>query len=218
MMANRPKLVVFDMDGTLINGRLIEVISRKYNLSEKVIEIQSDPSLPGYKKTEMIASLLKGIKASEIIKAIGSIPIMLNADKIVTWFKKNGYVTGIITDSYTIAAEVIANKLKIDFIAANVLNIEDGVLTGEIKMPLGWEKINCSCTISICKRYQLNYYSKKYGVSIEDTIAIGDTRGDICMIKQAGLGIAFMPKDQDIVKQSKNIIRTPDLNEIMNYM
>ncbi|WP_415310375.1 HAD family hydrolase [Candidatus Nitrosocosmicus sp. FF01] len=121
MMANRPKLVVFDMDGTLINGRLIEVISRKYNLSEKVIEIQSDPSLPGYKKTEMIASLLKGIKASEIIKAIGSIPIMLNADKIVTWFKKNGYVTGIITDSYTIAAEVIANKLKIDFIAANEL-------------------------------------------------------------------------------------------------
>jgi phosphoserine phosphatase len=38
------------------------------------------------------------------------------------------------------------------------------------------------------------------------------------MIKQAGLGIAFMPKDQDIIKQSKNIIRTPDLNEIMNYM
>ncbi|HKR72562.1 MAG TPA: HAD family phosphatase [Candidatus Nitrosocosmicus sp.] len=217
-MASRPKLVVFDMDGTLINGRLIEVISKKYGLSEKVVEIQADQSRPGYKKTEMIASLLKGIKAIEIAKAIDSIPVMNNADKIVTWFKKNGYVTGIITDSYTLAAEVIANKLKIDFIAANELIVEDGILTGEIKMPLGWEKINCSCTISICKRYQLNYYSKKYGVSTEDTIAIGDTRGDICMIKQAGLGIAFMPKDPDIIKQSKNIILTPDLNEILNYM
>jgi phosphoserine phosphatase len=217
-MASRPKLVVFDMDGTLINGRLIEVISKKYGLSEKVVEIQSDQSRPGYKKTEMIASLLKGIKAIEIAKAIDSIPVMNNADKIVAWFKKNGYVTGIITDSYTLAAEVIANKLKIDFIAANELIVEDGILTGEIKMPLGWEKINCSCTISICKRYQLNYYSKKYGVSTEDTIAIGDTRGDICMIKQAGLGIAFMPKDPDIIKQSKNIILTPDLNEILNYM
>jgi phosphoserine phosphatase len=217
-MASRPKLVVFDMDGTLINGRLIEVISKKYGLSERVVEIQTDQSLPGYKKTEMIASLLKGIKAIEIAKAIDSIPIMNNADKIVSWFKKNGYVTGIITDSYTLAAEVIANKLKIDFIAANELIVDDGILTGEIKMPLGWEIINCSCTISICKRYQLNYYSKKYGVSTEDTIAIGDTRGDICMIKQAGLGIAFMPKDPDIIKQSKNIILTPDLNEILNYM
>lgn len=217
-MVSRPKLVVFDMDGTLINGRLIEVISNKYGLSEKVVRIQSDQSLQGYKKTEMIATLLRGIKAIEIVKAINSIPIMNNADKIVTWFKKNGYVTGIITDSYTIAAEVIAKKLQIDFFAANELNVENGILTGGIKMPLGWEKINCSCTISICKRYHLNQYSNKYGVNIEDTIAIGDTRGDICMIKQAGLGIAFMPKDQDIIEQSKNIIRNPDLNEILNYM
>lgn len=217
-MVSRPKLVVFDMDGTLINGRLIEVISNKYGLSEKVVRIQSDQSLQGYKKTEIIASLLKGIKAIEIVKAINSIPIMNNADKIVTWFKKNGYVTGIITDSYTIAAEVIAKKLQIDFFAANELNVENGILTGGIKMPLGWEKINCTCTISICKRYHLNQYSNKYGVSIEDTIAIGDTRGDICMIKQAGLGIAFMPKDQDIIEQSKNIIRNPDLSEILNYM
>ncbi|HEX5904493.1 MAG TPA: HAD family phosphatase [Candidatus Nitrosocosmicus sp.] len=217
-MAGRPKLVVFDMDGTLIDGRLIEVISKKYRIFEKVVAIQSDRSLEGYKKTELIASLLKGIKASEIVDAIDSIPIMNNADKIVTWFKKNGYVTGIITDSYTIAAEVIANKLNIEFFAANELILEDGFLTGGIRMPLGWEKTQCSCKISICKRYHLNHYSNKYGVSIKDTIAIGDTRGDICMIKQAGLGIAFMPKDPDIIKQSQNIISNPDLNEILNYM
>lgn len=217
-MAGRPKLVVFDMDGTLIDGRLIEVISKKYRIFEKVVAIQSDRSLEGYKKTELIASLLKGIKASEIVDAIDSIPIMNNADKIVTWFKKNGYVTGIITDSYTIAAEVIANKLDIEFFAANELIIEDGFLTGGIRMPLGWEKTKCSCKISICKRFHLNHYSNKYGVSIKDTIAIGDSRGDICMIKQAGLGIAFMPKDPDIIKQSQNIISNPDLNEILNYM
>ena len=217
-MTSRPKLVVFDMDGTLIKGRLIEVISRKYDLSKKVVAIQSDTSIFGYKKTELIASLLKGIKAEEIVQAIDSIPIMKNADKIVTWFKRNGYRSGIITDSYTIAAEVVAKKLEIEFYAANELRIENGLLTGEIKMPLGWEKINCQCKISICKKYHLNHYSNLYGVNIKDTIAIGDTRGDICMIKQAGLGIAFMPKDQDIISQSKNIILNPDLNEILNYM
>jgi phosphoserine phosphatase len=217
-MTVRPKLVVFDMDGTLIQGRLIEMISKKANVTERVIKIQSDSSLLGYQKTQIIASLLKGVKEKEIVDSIDSIPIMHNADKIVTWFKKNGYRAGIITDSYNIAAQVIAKKLELDFCSANELIIKDGVVTGEIVMPLGWEKISCPCKISICKRYHLNHYADKYGVQIKDTIAIGDTRGDICMIKQAGLGIAFMPKDQDIIKQSKNIIRNPDLIEVLNYM
>ncbi|WP_458721655.1 HAD family hydrolase [Candidatus Nitrosocosmicus sp. R] len=214
----KPKLVAFDMDGTLIQGRLIEVISRKFKLTEKVSSIQSDPSLLGYQKTRLIASLLKGIKESEMVDSINSIPIMHNADKIVTWFRKNGYKTGIITDSYSIAAQVVANKLDLDFCSANELVVKDGIITGEIVMPLGWEKIGCPCNISICKQFHLNHYATKYGVQIRDTIAIGDTRGDICMIKQAGLGIVFMPKDQDIIKQSKNIIHNPDLIEVLNYM
>lgn len=217
-MTVKPKLVAFDMDGTLIQGRLIEVISRKFKLTDRVSSIQSDPSLLGYQKTQVIASLLKGIKEREIIDSIDSIPIMHNADKIVTWFRKNGYKTGIITDSYSIAARVVAKKLDLDFCSANELVIKNGMVTGEIVMPLGWEKIGCPCNISICKRFHLSHYAKKYGVEIKDTIAIGDTRGDICMIKQAGLGIAFMPKDQDIIKQSKNIIRNPDLIEVLNYM
>ena len=217
-MTVRPKLVVFDMDGTLIQGRLIEVISKKIKQTERVTKIQSDSSLLGYQKTQIIASLLKGVKEKEIVDSIDSIPVMHNADKIVTWFKKNGYKAGIITDSYSIAAQVIAKKLELDFCSANELIIKDGVATGEIVMPLGWEKISCPCNISICKRYHLNHYANKYGVQIKDTIAIGDTRWDICMIKQAGLGIAFMPKDQDIIKQSKNIIRNPDLIEVLNYM
>jgi phosphoserine phosphatase len=217
-MTVKPKLVAFDMDGTLIQGRLIEVISRKFKLTDRVSSIQSDPSLLGYQKTRLIASILKGIRERDVVDSIDSIPIMNNADKIVSWFKKNGYKTGIITDSYSIAARVVAKKLDLDFCSANELIIRDKMVTGEIIMPLGWEKISCPCNISICKRFHLTHYAHKYRVQIKDTIAIGDTRGDICMIKQAGLGIAFMPKDQDIIKQSKNVIHNPDLIEVLNYM
>jgi phosphoserine phosphatase len=217
-MTNKTKLVAFDMDGTLIQGRLIEVLSRKYQLSDKVKSIQTDKSLLGYQKTEIIAKLLSGIRRDEVVQSIDSIPVMHNAKKIVAWFKNNGYYTGIITDSYSIAAEVIAKKLELDFFAANELEIKDGIITGRISMPLGWEKNNCQCEISICKRYHLSLYAKKFDVEMKDTIAIGDTRGDICMINHAGLGIAFMPKDNEIIRHSKNIIRNPDLNEIMNYM
>lgn len=217
-MTNKTKLVAFDMDGTLIQGRLIEVLSQKYQLSNKVKFIQNDKSLLGYQKTETIAKLLAGIRVEDVVQSIDSIPLMHNAKKIVTWFKNNGYYTGIITDSYTIAAAVIAKKLELDFFAANELEIDDGFITGRISMPLGWERNQCPCQISICKRYHLSLYANKFDVELVDTIAIGDTRGDICMINHAGLGIAFMPKDNEITKHSKNIIRNPDLYEIMNFV
>ncbi|HET6589034.1 MAG TPA: HAD family phosphatase [Candidatus Nitrosocosmicus sp.] len=217
-MTKKTKLVAFDMDGTLIQGRLIEVLSRKYQISDKVKSIQNEKSLLGFQKTEIIAKLLTGIRVEDVVQSIDSIPIMHNAKKMVGWFKNNGYYTGIITDSYTIAAEVVARKLGLDFCAANELEVRDGIITGEISMPLGWEKNNCPCQISICKRYHLSLYADKFDVEIKNTIAIGDTRGDICMINHAGLGIAFMPKDNEIIRHSKNIIRNPDLNEIMNYM
>jgi phosphoserine phosphatase len=216
-MESKFKLAVFDMDGTLIDGRLIEVISKKFGIYDEVKQVQSDSSISGYIKTQQIASILKGIGEREIIFALESIPLMKNCHEVISLLKKNGYKLGIITDSYSVAAKILVNKLSLDFFAANDLKISDGIITGEINMPLGWEKINCYCKISVCKRYHLEFYAKKYDINIKNTIAIGDTKGDICMINHAGTGIAFMPKDNYIGK-SMNIINRPDLLDVMNFI
>ena len=109
------------------------------------------------------------------------------------------------------------NKLGLDFVAANDLQISGGLITGEVRMPLGWDKINCNCKISVCKRYHLEMYARKYGIDIKNTVAIGDTRGDICMVNNAGIGIAFMPKD-DCIGKHKNLINRPDLMDMLDYV
>ena len=58
---------------------------------------------------------------------------------------------------------------------------------------------------------------KGYGVDIENTIAIGDTKGDLCMVKQAGIGIAFMPKDKSI-NEAKNQVNTPDMMGVLDFI
>jgi phosphoserine phosphatase len=216
-MTSELKLACFDMDGTIIDGRLVEVISKKFGLYDQIKQIQNDSTIFGYIKTQKIASILKGIDEKELEIAIDSISLMKNCPNVINLLKKNNYKIGIITDSYTIAAKILVNKLGLDFVAANDLQISGGLITGEVRMPLGWEKINCNCKISVCKRYHLEMYARKYGIDIKNTVAIGDTRGDICMVNNAGIGIAFMPKD-DCIGKHKNLINRPDLMDILDYV
>jgi phosphoserine phosphatase SerB len=216
-MTSELKLACFDMDGTIIDGRLVEVISKKFGLYDQIKQIQIDSTIFGYIKTQKIASILKGIDEKELVIAIDSISLMKNCQNIINLLKKNNYKIGIITDSYTIAAKILVNKLGLDFVAANDLQISGGLITGEVRMPLGWDKINCNCRISVCKRYHLEMYARKYGIDMKNTVAIGDTRGDICMVNNAGIGIAFMPKD-DCIGKHKNLINRPDLMDMLDYI
>ena len=216
-MEFKSALAVFDMDGTLIDGRLIEVLSKKFGLHGQVKHIQSDESISGYVKTHRIASVIRGIEAREILIALESIPIAKNGKEVITLLKKKGFKIGIITDSYGIAAQAMVNKLDLDFFYANELKVDNGVITGEINMPLGWEKIDCFCKNSVCKRYHMEIHAEKHRIEIKNTIAVGDTKGDLCMIKRAGIGVAYMPKDK-YIKETINQINIPDMIGVLDFI
>ncbi|HKX81527.1 MAG TPA: HAD-IB family phosphatase, partial [Nitrososphaera sp.] len=147
-------LAAFDMDGTLIQGRVVFALAEKFGLSEKIRQIQSSGQ-DGHLQTVAIASLFTGISKRDLEAAVESLPLTRNCERAVTILKESGSKVGIISDSYTAAAGVVAARLGMDFVAANELQIRDGTITGFVRMPLGWEKIDCFCKISVCKRYHL---------------------------------------------------------------
>ena len=210
------RLAAFDMDGTLIQGRLVFALAEKFGLSGKVREIQSGGAA-GHEQTRAIAALFAGLTKKDLESAIESIPLTKNCEQMIATLRDRGYKIGIISDSYTAAAGIVAGRLQLDFLAANELEIANGRITGRVDMPLGWEKIGCFCKISVCKRYHLEKFARQFGVPVENTLAVGDTRSDICMIKRAGVGVAFMPKDQDIVKSSDKIVNESDLLKVLEF-
>jgi len=216
-MGSKSTLAVFDMDGTLIDGRLIEVLSKKFGLYGLVKQIQSDESISGYVKTKKIAAVLRGIEEREIAVALESIPLAKNSKEVISLLKKKGFKIGIITDSYGIAAQALLNKLTLDFFYANELKVANGLITGEINMPLGWDKIGCFCKNSVCKRYHMEMHAEKHCVDMKNTIAVGDTKGDLCMIKRAGIGVAYMPKDK-YINEIKNQINIPDMIGVLDFI
>jgi phosphoserine phosphatase len=210
------RLAAFDMDGTLIQGRLVHALAGNFGLSDKVEAIRSS-GMPGYEQTTTIASLFAGLTKKDLQAAIESIPLMKNCEQTIEELRDRNYKIGIISDSYTVAASAVADRLQLDFIAANELEIENGMITGKIEMPLGWDRIGCFCKISVCKRYHLEKFARQFEVPIENTLAIGDTKSDICMIKRAGVGVAFMPKDKEIAKASQKIVQDSDLLKILEF-
>jgi phosphoserine phosphatase len=212
-----PGLAAFDMDGTLIDGRLVFALAERFGLASKVREIQAS-GRPGSHQTKDIAELFAGLTKKDIESAIRSIPLTKNCERAIALLRKKDYRIGIISDSYTIAAGFIADRLGLDFVAANELEIIDNKLTGRVEMPLGWEKIGCFCKISVCKRYHLEKYARKFGVPMEATIAIGDTKSDMCMVQRASIGVAFMPKDEQIANATSKVVQEPDLLRVLDFV
>lgn len=210
-------LAAFDMDGTLIQGRVVFALAEKFDLSEKVRHIQS-AGQDGHLQTVAIASIFAGISKRDLEAAVESIPLTTNCERTITALKERGAKVGIISDSYTAAADIVSARLGMDFVAANELQIRDGKITGVVRMPLGWEKIDCFCKISVCKRYHLEEHSHRYGIPVGATMAVGDTKSDICMIRRAGVGIAFMPKDDAVISSANHVVREPDLLRVLEHI
>jgi phosphoserine phosphatase len=216
-MAKAPKLAAFDMDGTLIQGRLVFSLAEKCGLSDKVRGIQASEQA-GHEQTRNIAALFAGLTRRDLESAMQSIPMTKNCDRAIAALRELQYKIGIITDSYSAAANVLADNLRLDFVAANELEIVGERITGKVQMPLGWEKIGCFCKISVCKRYHLENFARKFGIPMENTLAVGDTKSDICMIKRAAVGVAFMPKDSEIAGATDKVVSEPDLLKVTSFI
>lgn len=212
------KLAAFDMDGTLLEGRFVFALSGQLGLDGRVREIQADTRLSNFEKTRMIAALFVGLARRDFESAIESIPLAKNCERAVSAIREQGFAMGIISDSYTVAAGALAGRLGMGFVAANEIEFENGVATGRVAMPLGWEKIGCFCRLSVCKRFHLETHAKRLGVSIENTAAIGDSRGDVCMLMRAGAGIAITPKDADVEAAARHIVREPDMMQVARLL
>jgi phosphoserine phosphatase SerB len=212
--AAEPKLIVFDMDGTLIAERFIFQLAHRFGFEDKLKEIIAR-RVPEYKKTRDIASLLKGISTQEIVDTFDRIPLSPGAETTVAALKKEGHILAIISDSYTIITERLKKRLGFDYTIANELVVKGGRATGEVEMPLNWPDNKEKCLKhAICKLNSMLSLAQKTGIPPVRTVAVGDNLADICMLKQAGLGIAFNPKAR-AVERSADISVRGDLAGIL---
>ncbi len=205
------------MDGTLFAGRVIYTLAQRLGFSPELGKISLAGS-PKYVRSREIAKLLEGLRVSEFTEVVEGMQLMDGAAEAIEMLREQKYIIGIISDSYTLATGILARKLKMDFHFANTLAVREGVITGELSMPMGWEKIGCPCTQSVCKRYHLIKAAERYRVEMRDTVAVGDSEADSCMIGSAGVGIWFNAAADGLRREGRLVVEGRDLRLVPAHL
>ncbi len=209
------KIAVFDMDNTILRASFIHTAADCFGFKKELVNVITNNDNP-FIRTKLIARMLKGKSIGEIVAITDSIEVTQNLKEIVTELKQQGYITGIISDSYDCVTNHLKNKFGFDFTISNELEFSKSVATGEVKIPsLFLSDDNSQCNHDYCKLNSLIAVCKQYKVDLKNVLFIGDSENDICCIKNAGIGVSFCATNNFVDVVADYIIKEPDFNHLL---
>ncbi|BBY43410.1 phosphoserine phosphatase SerB [Mycolicibacterium celeriflavum] len=182
------RLIVFDVDSTLIQGEVIEMLAARVGAQAAVAEV-TEAAMRG--ELDFAESLhrrvatLADLPATVLDDVAEQIELTPGARTTVRTLRRLGYHCGIVSGGFRQVVEPLAHELMMDFVAANELEIVDGKLTGRVIGPV---------IDRAGKAKALRDFAQQAGVPMEQTVAVGDGANDIDMLAAAGLGVAFNAK------------------------
>lgn len=190
-------LCVLDVDGTLIEEEVIDLLGKEADCEEEVALLTAQ-AMKGELDFESSlikrVSLLKGLSIEVFDKIYHELHLSKNAEQFIETLQENQIEVGLVSGGFTTIVERLAKDLGISLFAANQLEIRDGCLTGNLVGQVISREV---------KEETLVRWADELEVPIERTIVIGDGANDLKMLKKSGTGIAFCAKD--IVKKQINL-------------
>ena len=211
ILRHAQRLVVMDVDSTLIQGEVIEMLAAHAGCEEAVAQV-TERAMRG--ELDFAESLhervaqLRGVPESALDEVYESLAFTPGARTMIRTLKRLGYRFALVSGGFTQIIERLAADLGIDYFAANDLEVQDGALTGRV---LGRVVDRAG------KAEALRRFAEQAGINVRNTVAIGDGANDLDMLAAAGLGIAFNAKPL-VRDQAQTSVNVPYLDAIVYLM
>lgn len=182
------RLVVMDMDSTLIRIEVIDELARAYGVYDEVAAITTRAmlgSMPYEQSLTERVALLRGMPLAEVMRVAGDPPLMEGAPELLSALRALGLKTAVISGGFSFAADALKARFGLDYAYSNQLEVKEGKLTGRVLDPIVGPQRKADLLDALAQRER---------IPLEQTVAVGDGANDLLMIEKAGLGIAFHAK------------------------
>jgi phosphoserine phosphatase len=205
------RLVVMDVDSTLLQDEAIELLAAKAGCQGEVAKL-TDAAMHGEldfaRALEQRVALLAGLDAAVLDDVLGGLRLTPGARTLIRTLKRLGYRCGVVSGGFTQVTDRLTDLLGLDYAQANTLEIADGRLTGRVTGPV---------VDRAGKERALRQFAARAGVPLSQTVAVGDGANDLDMISAAGLGIAFNAKPA-VRSAADTSVSVPHLDVILHLL
>lgn len=202
------RLVVMDVDSTLIQDEVIELFAAHAGCQEQVAEVTAAAmrgELDFEQSLHARVALLEGLDESVVDKVRAEVRLTPGARTLIRTLKRLGYQVGVVSGGFTQVTDDLKERLGLDFASANTLEIVDGKLTGRV---VG-EVVDRAGKARLLRRF-----AAQAGVPLAQTVAIGDGANDLDMLNTAGLGVAFNAKPV-VQEAAHTAVNVPFLDTVL---
>ncbi|MDX3238106.1 phosphoserine phosphatase SerB [Streptomyces sp. ME03-5709C] len=202
------RLVVMDVDSTVIQDEVIELFAAHAGCEDQVAEVTAAAmrgELDFAQSLHARVALLKGLDESVVDKVRQEVRLTAGARTLIRTLKRLGYQVGVVSGGFTQVTDDLKERLGLDFAAANTLEIADGKLTGRVT----GEIVDRAGKARLLRRF-----AAEAAVPLSQTVAIGDGANDLDMLNAAGLGVAFNAKPV-VMRAADAAVNVPFLDTVL---
>ncbi|MGN6386462.1 MAG: glycosyltransferase [Verrucomicrobiota bacterium] len=210
------KIALFDMDGVLLNGRFIRSLAQETNRESDLAALLDNYEMSPGERMRLIAGVFAGAPRDAFEKVAREIPLMDGAVETIINLRKAGYKVGIVTDSYFIAAETVRRRVFADFAFAHFMRFHNGKASGKVNLCPAMIHSNGCEAHDHCKLNVMLHLMERLELPVSRFLAVGDGENDTCLLRAAGMSVAFQPKTRNVARSAKS--RANSFDQVWSYV
>lgn len=206
------RLVVFDVDGTLMkvasSWQFLHEKLGTWDKGKQYAEQFFRGAITYEDWARLDASLWRGLKLESVRQIVDSIPYTNGAQDVITTLKRNGFKVVLLSAGLSLVTERIEREIGVDDSLANELKVENGLLTGEVKVNVSVHN----------KDMVLLRMLKKFNLGMDECAAVGDDETLIPLFENVSLSITFNPRSWMVEEQADIVVKGEDLREVLPFL
>ncbi len=205
------KLVVFDVDGTLMNAHSWQFLHEAlgtWNKGQRYFEMFFGGRITYEEWARLDASLWRSLPLERVKQIINTMPYTYGAKETISILREKGFRVFLLSAGLSLVTERINEETGVDGYLANDLIVRNGFLTGNVKVNVSFYN----------KDKVLRKMLPMWNLKMEDCISVGDDPTLIPLFEKVGLSIAFNPVDEDVERHADVVVKSKDLRRILPYI